>query len=394
VQRFLHALVRASLVVATQLIALTAFAHTAHAQGDLTFGPYLGYDRLVLNKPASLGLDLTAFMGPLGLRGSAALPWDRVRGRDPFTSSSYDSQRDWNADADLLLRLMSPGAARAPFLYGFFGVGAQGQNYQSTTSNNVLTEVRSNWSYGGGLSVPLGALTLTGEARYRRPYSSSEGFSTDIAPSREYRLGVGIHFGSGGKDRRYDSRPSRTTRRTSSAERARASGTIADVITTTSSSSSARARVIPTAEHYLGVKYVYGGTSPMTGFDCSGFVQYVFARHGVSLPRTSRQQAQVGTRLTTNWRSLTPGDLALFAEDGERVSHVAIYAGDNKIIHATSSGGSVRYDDLNTRRGQWFADHLVAARRVTPDASGLMLDLARGFSVNVELDRGDLAPRP
>ena len=391
-QRFLHALVRASLVLAAELIALTALARPAHAQADLTFGPYLGYDKLVLNKPVSLGLDLTGFVGPIGLRGSASLPWDKVRGRDPLYSSSFDGQRDWNADADLMLRLMSMGASRAPFLYGFFGLGAQGDNYQSTTSDNVIAEVHPNWSYGGGVSVPLGALTLTGEARYRRPYSQTTGFNTEIAPTREFRLGVGLHFGGGGNTRRYDSRPSRT-RRPASAESARGSVSPSDVIVG-STSSSRRARVIPTAEHYLGVKYVYGGTSPSSGFDCSGFVQYVFARHGVSLPRTSRQQAQVGTRLSTSIRSLTPGDLVMFAEDGERISHVAIYAGDNKIIHASSSGGSVRYDDLTTARGQWFADHLVAARRVTPDASGLMLDLARGFAVNVSLDVGDLAPRP
>lgn len=389
-QRFRHALVRASLVLAAQPIALTAFARSAHAQADLTFGPYLAYDRLVLNQPASLGLDLTGFVGPIGLRGSAALPWDRVRGRDPFLSSSANGQRDWNADADLLLRLVSPSASRAPFFYGFFGIGAQGQNYEPMTSSQVVTEVHSNWSYGGGLSLPLGLLSLTGEARYRRPYNSTSGFSTAMTPTREYRLGLGIHFGG----RRYDARPSRT-RRTASTDGARGSVSAGDVILSSSGTSrSRRARVVPTAEHYLGVKYVYGGTSPSYGFDCSGFVQYVFAKHGVSLPRTSRQQAQVGTRLSTDWRSLTPGDLVMFAEDGKRVTHVAIYAGDNRIIHATSSGGMVRYDDLSSRRGTWFADHIVAARRVTPDASGVMLDLARGFARNVEFDIGDWAPRP
>lgn len=158
------------------------------------------------------------------------------------------------------------------------------------------------------------------------------------------------------------------------------------------------ARVVPTAEHYLGTPYRYGGTSPVTGFDCSGFVQYVFARNRVKLPRTSRQQAKVGTAMPRRFKSLSAGDLVMFAKDGEAISHVAIYAGHNRIIHASSSGGAVRYDDLGTRRGKWFVDHMVAARRVTPDGRGLMLDLVRLLDAkslaDTALDVGDSAPRP
>jgi hypothetical protein len=95
---------------------------------------------------------------------------------------------------------------------------------------------------------------------------------------------------------------------------------------------------------------------------------------------------------------LVPGDLVMFAEPGEPISHVAIYAGHNRIIHATSSGGSVRFDDLGTRRGEWFVEHLVAARRVTPDVRGFMLDLVQTLDakslLDTALDIGDLAPRP
>jgi cell wall-associated NlpC family hydrolase len=127
-------------------------------------------------------------------------------------------------------------------------------------------------------------------------------------------------------------------------------------------------------------------------------VQYVFARNAVRLPRTSRQQAKVGVSLPRNWRSLSPGDLVMFAERGEPISHVAIYAGRNRIIHASASGGEVRYDDLGTRRGRWFVEHMVAARRVTPDAHGLMLDLVRLLDpktlLDTALDIGDFAPKP
>ena len=98
------------------------------------------------------------------------------------------------------------------------------------------------------------------------------------------------------------------------------------------------------------------------------------------------------------FNSLAAGDLVMFADPGEPISHVAIYAGHNRIIHASSSGGAVRYDDLGTRRGKWFVDHMVAARRVTPDGRGLMLDLVRLLDAKSRadsaLDIGDLAPRP
>lgn len=88
----------------------------------------------------------------------------------------------------------------------------------------------------------------------------------------------------------------------------------------------------------------------------------------------------------------------MFAERGEPISHVAIYAGRNRIIHASASGGEVRYDDLSTRRGQWFIEHMVAARRIAPDGRGLMLDLVKMLDartlMDTALDIGDLAPKP
>jgi cell wall-associated NlpC family hydrolase len=158
------------------------------------------------------------------------------------------------------------------------------------------------------------------------------------------------------------------------------------------------ARVLPTAERYLGVPYRWGGTSPKTGFDCSGFVQYVFAKHGTRLPRTSRQMASSGQRLRPVWSALRPGDLVMFAESGKRISHVAIYAGSRRIIHATSSGRRVRYDALDTKRGQWFAERIVAARRVSPRGAALVRSLLErhplGDTSRLELDTPDGAPPP
>ena len=167
----------------------------------------------------------------------------------------------------------------------------------------------------------------------------------------------------------------------------------------TSARTTSAALVLPTAQRYLGVPYKWGGTSPKTGFDCSGFVQYVFAKHGTTLPRTSREMASSGKRLPPEWSTLQPGDLVMFAEPGERISHVAIYAGKRRIIHASSSGGRVRYDALDTKRGKWFTRRLVAARRVMTHGAALVSDLLAqqavdGVARTLGLDPPDHAPSP
>lgn len=154
-------------------------------------------------------------------------------------------------------------------------------------------------------------------------------------------------------------------------------------------------QVIRVADDYVGVPYKWGGTSPRTGFDCSGYTQYVYAREGVQLPRTSRQQAVAGTRRATRWDAARAGDLVMFAEPGQKISHVAFYAGNGRILHSSSSGGGVRYDDLGTSRGRWFRTRLVAVRHVSDRgpaiARGLLAELGL---TNAPLDPPDKAPRP
>jgi cell wall-associated NlpC family hydrolase len=128
--------------------------------------------------------------------------------------------------------------------------------------------------------------------------------------------------------------------------------------------SASAAQVLATARRYLGERYRYGGETPGIGFDCSGFVQYVFGRHGVNLPRTSREQASAGRALPRGVTSLRPGDLMVFSSKGGRVDHVAIYAGDNRILHSSAGAGGVVYDDLSTARGKWYLTRHVPSRRV------------------------------
>lgn len=114
--------------------------------------------------------------------------------------------------------------------------------------------------------------------------------------------------------------------------------------------------IINTAQQFLGVPYVWGGTSP-SGFDCSGFVQYVFAQCGINLPRTADIQATAGYPVSK--AELQPGDLVFFAGDYVNISHVGIYVGEGKMIHASQSG--IAYDSLYR---DYRIAHYAGARRV------------------------------
>jgi len=116
-------------------------------------------------------------------------------------------------------------------------------------------------------------------------------------------------------------------------------------------------RVIASSMDYIGVPYVFGGTSPY-GFDCSGYVQYVFANAGISLPRTADVQYEVGTPISTT--DLVSGDLVFFSTYTYGASHVGIYLGENKFIHASSSRG-VTIDSLGS---SYWSSHYIGARRI------------------------------
>lgn len=115
--------------------------------------------------------------------------------------------------------------------------------------------------------------------------------------------------------------------------------------------------VIATAKKYIGVPYVWGGSTP-NGFDCSGFVQYVFNAHGISLPRTSKQQYGVGTYVAK--ANLKAGDLVFFDTEGNGVSHLGIYIGNNQFIHASTSKGVTITSLSNT----YWAPKYYGAKRI------------------------------
>lgn len=117
-------------------------------------------------------------------------------------------------------------------------------------------------------------------------------------------------------------------------------------------------KIVDFAKQYLGVPYRWGGASP-SGFDCSGFVYYVFNNVGISLPRSLAQQQSMGVAVSKS--DLQPGDVIYFQNTYTTgISHVGIYVGNGMFIHAPSSGKVVSYSDLNST---YYTQHYYGARR-------------------------------
>lgn len=123
---------------------------------------------------------------------------------------------------------------------------------------------------------------------------------------------------------------------------------------------SAASELIVQAMGLLGIHYKFGGLSPETGFDCSGFVSHVFKEAaGVILPHNAYQMSLVGKKVPAN--QLQPGDLVFYNTLKRAFSHVGIYVGDDKFIHAPRKGKSVEVADM---KDHYWANHYEGARRV------------------------------
>jgi cell wall-associated NlpC family hydrolase len=359
------------MIAILSLIAPFALPTVVLSQGSSAAQLFTSFDSS-LPGDGMAGFGLTLGGGSIAVRGSFGLSYST------FSTGTAAVPREpsrWTGDADLIIpdRFFGLGSLFGGALhpYGLVGIGAR-----SADTSPTFGAAAKTWSYGGGVSFPLGnALSIHGEMRSRTPLATNILTTSSITSATEFRVGLDFRLG-GNRSAAVDTRlPSR-------------GGSSGTVWPAGNNAAGAARRVVPRGERYVGVPYVWGGETPK-GFDCSGFVQYIYRAEGVELPRTSRQMAGSGFGVAR--ADMAIGDLMLFADNGP-ISHVAIYAGNGRFIHSSSSGNGVRYDDLNGPRGAWYSQNLVAIRRVATGSGSVVAAFAKSLIPFEGFDPPDKAP--
>ena len=216
--------------------------------------------------------------------------------------------------------------------------------YVNSTTVNVRQEANTS-------STIVTTVALNTEVQV---YSEENGWSKVMVNNVEGYISTSLLSNS----KQETSRGQSTSRRTSSTNTSTKTTSQTTTEQTTSvPASSNGSGIVATAKQYLGYKYTYGGSSPSTGFDCSGFTSYIFKQNGISLNRTAAGQYSNGVAVSR--ANLQPGDLVMFGKSG--INHVAIYIGGGQIIHASTPSTGVRIDSLSTG---YYNNNYVGARRV------------------------------
>ncbi|MEO7987011.1 MAG: C40 family peptidase [Gemmatimonadales bacterium] len=237
--------------------------------------------------------------------------------------------------------------------------------------SSALSSYWASWSAGAGYDLlPASFLTFGAELRWRE-------ISLDHRGGLELAAGLGLHFGGG---RNGGAKPATTPAPIRSAEGRAALPNIpvstplsAAPISPNSELASAGSygtaaladSVVETATEMMGRRYEYGGTGEDgDGFDCSGLIQYAYAKHGIELPRRSVDQALRGRGVEKSPAMLRAGDLLTFSSTGGTVTHVALYIGNGQFIHSASGGVQISLLSPDDPYGRWWYQRWVGARRI------------------------------
>ncbi len=221
----------------------------------------------------------------------------------------------------------------------------------SETANN-FSDLWGSWSAGAGYDLfPVSFMSVGAEGRWRE-------LSLGRRDGLELSIGLALHVG------RSSTIPSRgrpsTERRATPVE----PGAILEA------GSTARPQTLPdsiiaTATEAMGQPYSYGGTgADGEGFDCSGLIQHSYAKHGITLPRRSTDQAREGKKIDRRLKLLAPADILTFSNRGGEVTHVGLYMGDGRFIHSASRGVQVSVLSAEDPYGRWWYKRWVGVRRI------------------------------
>ena len=239
-----------------------------------------------------------------------------------------------------------------PYVVAGVGAGMGSPHSQSFSST------WASWSAGLGYElVPASFLRVGVEGRWRE-------ISLDRRDGLELAAGLSIGLGGGRK----------TTPKPSSAPVADRQGDEALPPITTTLPATPRIKppaeqladsIIATATDVMGRPYKYGGSGEDgDGFDCSGLIQYAYARHGITLPRRSADQAREGSAIKKSYERLLPGDLLTFSNRGGPVTHVGLYIGQGHFIHSATRGVQISTLSAEDPYGRWWYVRWVGVRRI------------------------------
>lgn len=230
-----------------------------------------------------------------------------------------------------------------------------------------------SWSAGAGYELfPLPFLSLGFEGRYYEMLPSHRA-------GAELGVRLGARFGAAPRATRLaDADTAEPGRGAAASSPPRESaGTPLSTVATNRNSAIVRADadavlgdVVRTAEGEIGRRYRLGGRGdPGDGFDCSGLIQYAYARLGISLPRRSVDQARQGREIDRRESELRPGDILTFASSGNGVTHVGLYMGDGRFIHSASAGVQISRLSRDDPGGRWWYNRWVGVRRIVEPAA-------------------------
>ena len=244
-----------------------------------------------------------------------------------------------------------------------YGMASGALGVDADTAHQALAAL---WTVGMGLEWrPLRIVGLEVEERYRVIDRGPHGFWRPGTPRKGFGTTLGLTIGLGGSVHRSDATAVAPPPIPAPATSASSYHARADSVQPPLMILSGRGMdVVETALDVLGSPYQWGGTAE-NGFDCSGLIQYAYARHGIRLPRTSRDQALAGSPVARVVDSLLPGDILAFAgRAGGSVTHVGLYVGEGKFIHSSSTGVKLSRLDPNDPEGSYWIPKWVGARRL------------------------------